>query len=90
MEQIKDLLRRLGINKEPQETDDGYIVKLDDSDEFAKIYSKLDNIEDIDLVNLKMDEQGTQASYMSDDYDIVLYSDYDGDKYELQIKVVGE
>lgn len=90
MEQIKDLLGRLGIDREPQEIEGSYIVKLDDSDEFAKIYSKLSNIGNIDLVNLKMDEQGTQASYMSDDYDIALYSDYDEDKYELQIKVVEE
>lgn len=90
MEQIKDLLKRLNINKTPQENDDGYTVELDNSDEFAKVYSTLSKCENIDLVNLKMDEQGTQASYMSDDYDIVLYSNYDDDKYELQFKEIKE
>ena len=88
--EIKEFLQSLGINNEPVEKSGKYYIELSDSDDFARVYSKLGRNENLDLVNLDMGEDGTVASYMSDDFDITLSADYDSDKYELVIERASE
>ena len=84
--EIKEFLQALGLDVEPNERDGKYTIELDNSDEFASLYAKLGKNENLDLVNLDMDEDGTTATYMADDFDVTLTSDYDNDVYELIIE----
>lgn len=85
---IDELLVELKINKEYEIKDDIYNIELKDSDEYAKIYSLLDksDLTDLDNENTKISETESSMVYLTDDYDITLYSNFDTDEYLLKIQ----
>lgn len=86
MDNLNSLLQTLGIDKRPEEQDGKYVINLKDSDEFARVYSKLDLCKDVDLENVDMDEHLSTAFYLSDDFDIELVGNFDEDVYTLTFK----
>ena len=85
---MRNFLKELGIEAVGYFSDNNnYIVDIENSDDFNKVFSKLDNSdlleedEDLSVVNVN----ASNIMYFSDDYTINLIADYDEDKYKLVI-----
>ena len=77
----------LEVKKEGNKT----VINLEDSDEFAKIYSRLDRDEDFELDNTRviMSPLNTYMVYVGDEYECGISSDYEKDIYRVVIKEIG-
>lgn len=62
-DRIKELLADIGIEDDGFITKDKYIIRLNDSDEYARYYTLLDNYDDLEL---------NDTSSMSQDFASVL------------------
>lgn len=85
---MKDLLRKIGITEEGHHTsNDTYVVDLEDSDHFNRIFSKLDKSdiveenEDSSVVNLDV----TNILYISEKFALNLIADFSQDTYKLVV-----
>jgi hypothetical protein len=83
---VKQLLKKIGIEDVGHQTTDGnYIIDLEDSDHFNRIFSKLDKSdlveenEDSSVVNLDV----TNIMYIADECAINLIADFSQDTYRL-------
>lgn len=88
--EIKEYLKTLNINNELEPgDDDSYVITLMSSDEFGKMFSKLENAEDLDPLedNQVVTEQGSSLVYesISEPYIFNLIADFDGNVYQLVI-----
>lgn len=90
---MRDLLRKLGINEPGQRsTDNDYVIDLEDSDHFNRIFSKLDKSdlvdenEDSSVVNLEI----TNILYMADGFTLNLIADFEQDIYKLVVTEIKE
>ena len=86
---MEDFLKQLGITQIPEQTNDGhYQIDIDNSNDFAKIYSKLDKSDllDEDEESSQVTTETISIQYLNDDYLITLLGDLEGDKYTLTIK----
>ena len=77
-------------NKALSNSEDEVIYDLLNSDIFSKIYSILDksSLVDLDYDDLEITDTGSHMVYLSDDYDIILESNFDNDDYTLTIEKV--
>ena len=85
---MRDFLSQIGINNDGELTSSGnYIVDIEDSDEFNRIFSKLDKSdlvdenEDSSVVNVDV----TNILYFSDKYSLNLIADFKQDIYKLVV-----
>ena len=85
---MRNFLKELGIEAVGYFSDNNnYIVDIENSDDFNKVFSKLDNCdlleedEDFSVVNVN----ASNIMYFSDKYTINLIADYDENKYKLVI-----
>lgn len=90
---MKDLLRKLGIMEEGTRTSNhNYVIDLEDSDHFNRIFSKLDKSdlveenEDSSVVNLEV----TNILYLADGFSLNLIADFEQDIYKLVVSDVEE
>ena len=90
---MRDLLRKLGINEEGhRSTDNDYVIDLEDSDHFNRIFSKLDKSdlldenEDSSVVNLEI----TNILYVAEGFALNLIADFEQDIYKLVITELKE
>ena len=86
---MNDFLAKLGISKVGYfSKNNSYVIDIDDSNEFGKIYSMLDKSELVDEVedSSVLTLQSTSINYESDDYMLSLISDFDADTYKLIIR----
>lgn len=90
---MKDLLRKLGIMEEGTRTSNhNYVIDLEDSDHFNRIFSKLDKSdlveenEDSSVVNLEV----TNILYIADGFSLNLIADFEQDTYKLVVSDVEE
>ena len=88
--EIKEYLKTLNINNELEPgDDDSYVITLMNSDEFGRMFSKLENSEDLNPLedNQVVTEQGSSLVYesISEPYIFNLIADFDGDVYQLVI-----
>ena len=91
---MKEFLKELGITEVGYSTEDGnYVIDLESSDEFNRVYGKLDNSdlieenEDASIVNLDV----TNIIYFSDDFALNLIADFTQDEYRIVVtEVKGE
>lgn len=74
--------------------DNSFIISLYNSDEFGKIYSKLENSNFLNQLdeNTVVTDQGSSLLYKADDANLLinLTADWDGDIYKLVINDLGE
>lgn len=85
----KDFAKDLGITKEGYETtNDSYVIELDNSNEFSKIYTLLDKNEDADLdvETIHMNEELVEMTYLTDGFDVTLRANLKENKYMVEIK----
>lgn len=85
---MRDFLSEIGIDNEGEFTSSGnYIVDIEDSDEFNRIFSKLDKSDLVDeneessVVNVDV----TNILYFSAKYSLNLIADFKQDVYKLVI-----
>lgn len=92
MEGIKDYLKSIGINQSGTEKEDTYVIDLQNSDEYGRVYSRLENADDLDILqdNQVITEQGSSLMYESETqpYLLNLIADFDGDVYQLIINFI--
>lgn len=92
----KEFLNKIGINKEGNYSsdNDAYVIDLDNSEEYGRIFSKLDKSDEIDLLedNQVITEQGSSLIYEAEDegYILNLIADFDEDKYQLIVNKIGD
>ena len=85
---IPQYLKQNNINKTYTISEDNnYIITLDNSDDFGKMFSHLEKIEDLEQLedNQVVTEQGTSILYKSnsENYLFNLIADFDGNVYSL-------
>ena len=85
---MKELLKEIGITEEGHmSSDNNYIIDLDDSDHYNRVFSKLDKSdlveenEDSSVVNLEV----TNILYLADGYSLNLMADCEQDTYKLVV-----
>lgn len=84
-----ELLSKIGINRDGTYSNNGsYIVDLKDSNDFGRIYSKLENSDDLELQEdtllLTIHNSNIEYRY-EDEFQLVLKADWDNDSYELVV-----
>lgn len=86
---MKEFLKQIGIENEGYLSDDDeYIIEIDESNEYSKIFSKLDNsdlIHEIDDDSV-FDLNNNTLYFESEYYDIELNADLENDEYSLKIR----
>jgi len=92
---IKEYLQSLGINNKLQQGEDNsYVALIMNSNEFGKIFSKLENADDLEPLedNQVVTEQGSSLVYesISEPYMLNLIADFDADVYSLIINYIGD
>ena len=76
---IKYTLSQLNISKDGTWSGDKYVITLDDSNEFSRIYTALDKYDgaDLDIESMVMSDSSSIIVYLTDDLDITLKADFD-------------
>lgn len=87
---MEELLKQLGIEGTPQLSKNGsYILDISGSDNYGRIYSKLDRSqlvqEDEDASQLTLDTSSIR--YYNDEFDLTLLADFVADTYQLIIQL---
>lgn len=86
---IEELLNKLNINLTGNQSKNSYIIDIPNSDEYGRIYSKLDKSDIVEEYeeNQMITEQGSSLMYevIDEDYIINLIADFDSDRYQLII-----
>lgn len=93
--EIKDYLRELGITQEGTiSEDDSYVIDLSSSDEYGKVYSRLERSDDLEILqdNQVVTEEGSSLIYESESqpYLLNLIADFDSNRYQLIINEIKE
>ena len=84
MMKIEQLLSKFDKSAERQ-SDGSYIIALDDSNDFARTYTIIDNMED-SYVTVQMNDDMTTCNFIIDGYELVLSGDLKADEYTLTIE----
>lgn len=90
---MEQVLKELGIDK-PGEygRNNTYVVDIENSDEFGKIYSILDKNDDVEQneENSLLTLHNASIYYLYGDYQINLIADFDADEYRMVLADVAE
>ena len=85
---MKNFLKDIGITNDGYFNDNSdYIIDLESSDEYNKVYSKLskaDNLEE-DGEESKIDLDTSNILFYSEDFELNLIANFDEDTYQLII-----
>ena len=81
-------LDNLGIDKTGKLESDRYILKLEDSDEYSRYYTILDQEEDLELSDTSSMSQefATVLTYTSEDYRLKLNANFVDDYYTFTVE----
>ena len=86
---MENFLKSIGINKVgAYSKNDSYVIDLDDSEEFGKIFSTLDNNDELEYMdenNLLTVSNATMTYRYNDEYQIQLLADFNNDTYKLVV-----
>jgi hypothetical protein len=89
---MEKLLKDLGITKVGSYSKDGsYVIDLDSSDEFGKIYSLLENSEDLHYMeenNLLTISNASMTYRYGEEYQLQLIADFNYDLYKLVVNEI--
>lgn len=88
MTDFNDIAKDLGIKKQGQLNDNTYTIIFADSNEYAQVYTILDNSDDLELVdeNSFISDSICTLVYEANDYNVELVGNFDEDKYYVQFK----
>lgn len=85
MNEITSFIDSLDLEFTPTEEGNGYVISLDNSNDFSSIYNKLllnDNLEEDEQ---KMLEDVSYFTFTDGHYEIIMSANYDTDRYEIRI-----
>lgn len=88
----KDYFKKLGITKEPyyNDTEFSYTVELEDSNEFSRVYTLLDNADWLSLVSgdLSLKEEESVLMYEDNEGKVlfILDANFATNKYTLKLE----
>lgn len=87
---MEEFLKELGITKPGRKNENGfYVIDIDDSDEFGRIFSRLDksDLVDEDEESSSITLDSANITYLGDDYTITLMADFENDTdYKLVMR----
>lgn len=87
---MEEFLKELGITKQGKKNENGfYVIDIDNSDEFGRIFSRLDksDLVDEDEESSSITLDSANITYLSDDYTITLMADFENDTdYKLVMR----
>lgn len=86
---MQEFLKQLGIDLELNRTDDGdYSANISDSNEYGRIFSKLDksNLIEEEQECSTVTFENSNIQYVNDEYTITLIADFENDTYSLHIR----
>ena len=86
---MNEFLKKLGINKSATKGGGNvYTVDIENSDEYGRIYSKLDKSDLVDEIpdSSQITYETASIQFENDDYFITLIADFDEDIYKMTIK----
>ena len=90
MDNIQSYLDKLGITEEGYWSQDRstYIIPLKDSNEFARVYTKLDNADWLFLYDgeLSLREEASSLLFVNEDVNFTLKSDFINNNYILEVR----
>jgi hypothetical protein len=83
-----EFAKQLGIEETGSNINDVFTIILKDSDEYAKIYTLLDNSDlvKLDGEDVDISENNSILIYYNDDFTLTLSADLDNDDYNLTIE----
>lgn len=89
-EEVIKLLDDLGLDPTGEFDEHRYVVQLEDSDEYARYYTKLDEAADFQLVDASSisAERVNVLTYSDDTYKLKLSANFDDDYYTLSVEGV--
>ena len=81
-------LDNLGIDKTGKLEADRYVLKLEDSDEYSRYYTILDQEEDLELSDTSSMSQefATVLTYVNEDYKLKLNANFIDDYYTFTVE----
>ena len=84
---IEDIIKDLNIKDGEYSKDGSYVVNLEDSDEFGRVFSRLDRNEDYEELteNSLISLFDTSLIWLKDNFQINLIADLTQDSYKLVI-----
>lgn len=87
---FEEYLKSIGISNSGTIGDDGsYVIQLNTSNEFGKMFTKLDSVDDMEQLedNQVITEQGSSLMYQSssEPYLLNLIADFDNNVYQLVV-----
>lgn len=88
---MEEFLKKLDIDAKPYRGTGGvFIVDIADSDEYGKIYSKLDKSKEVEEVgdSSQITYETASIQFESEQYMITLLADFDEDVYKMTIKEI--
>lgn len=92
--ELKQVINDLHLQDKSIEDEDlnTYIVMLDDSEEYAKVYSVISKLEtyDLDYENIVCTEHSNIMPYLTDSWDVTLEANFDEDVYKVIIEEAKE
>lgn len=90
--EIKDFInfaKSLGISTEGQLLKNYYVIKLEDSDDYAHHYTLLSNSAILNLEETtSLDEEEVELVYLSNKYKTSLIADFNKDNYRIIIEKI--
>ena len=86
---MDEILRELGIDLDgTYDSEGGYVVDLNSSADFGKVYSKLDKNDDLNFLesnSLLTTDNASLIYRYEDEVEITLLGDFNNDKYQLVV-----
>lgn len=85
MNEITSFIDSLDLGFEPIEEGNGYVILLDNSDDFSSVYNKLFLNDDLEEDDQKLLEDVSYFVFTNGNYEIIMSANYDTDRYEVRI-----
>lgn len=85
---MEEFLNSLGIDGKLRRSSSSYVLDIEDSNTYGRIYSLLDKSSDVDEdeESSQVTEDYSSIQFYSDEYVLQLIADFKNDEYRLTIK----
>lgn len=85
---MEEFLQSLGIKGNLQKSSNSYVMDIDNSNEYGRIYSLLDKSEEVeeDPESSQVTFDYSSIQFFNDEYIIQLIADFENNSYRLTIK----
>ena len=86
----QEFAKQLGITQEGSYVDGVYVINLEDSNEYSRVYTILDKSDlcDLDVEEINLDVQSSLLVYLANDFDIKLQANFDTNSYSVSFEEV--